>query len=266
MVQKITKESFWVRNIILGFFFLLAFLWVVNPTSRSAVGINLIFLVICFVSYRAIELQDDLIGVKSKNSGLCVAYGVLATFSFYLVTLFVPGMSIGYPSLPASISDSLKFFLVVIVAPIVESIFFQGALYAYVHNFGNGKKKYRWIAIFVQAIAFSMFHIGAYVTGFYNYPGFTEGMSAIYANISGFIVAFVFALIAGIVVTANGVKNLIFAIVFHLGINLVSYSLSVAVYLISLSLGASYVSSLALIPLTLVSYKLIKRRKDEIKK
>lgn len=234
-MEEILKQNLIVRNVIVGMAFILAFLWVINPPARSAVGINLVFLVIAFLVYRSKEYQDDLVGISGNNVFASIGYGIIFTAGFFLITLVVPGMSIGYPSLPASISDSLKFFLVVFVAPVVETIFFQGALYAWVSNFDstNDKRK-KWIAILVQAFGFSLFHLGAYVSGFYMYPGFTEGMTAVLANISGFLVAFAFALIAGWFMTRNGVKNLIFVGVFHLGLNLVSYSLSVAVFLSSL--------------------------------
>jgi hypothetical protein len=239
-MKDIPEENLAVRNVILGMAFILAFLWVINPTSRSAVGINLVFLAISFIVYRAKEYQDDVIGITKGNILASAGYGVLFTGLFFLITLVVPGMSIGYPALPASISDSLKFFLVVFVAPIAESIFFQGALYAYISNFDNTpSKSKKWRAIIIQALGFSGFHLASYVSGFYLYPGFTEGMSAVMANISGFIVAFLFALIAGWWVTRDGVKNLVFCVVFHLGLNVIAYSLSVAVIL----LVAPFISS-----------------------
>lgn len=255
----ILKQNLVVRNIIIGMAFILAFLWVVNPPARSAVGINLVFLVIAFLVYRAKEYQDDLIGISKKNVLASVGYGVVFTFLFFLVTLVVPGMSLGFPSLPASVSDSLIFFLVVIVAPIVETIFFQGALYAYISNFDNTpSKSKKWRAILVQATGFSLFHLGAYVAGFYMYPGFTEGMSAVMANISAFGVAFLFALIAGWWVTRDGVQNLIFVGVFHLGLNLIAYSLAVAVFLGTLPLIiANPFLALCFVPTIFIYYKLL---------
>lgn len=256
------NENSTVSVIIIGMAFILAFLWVINPDSRSAVGINLVFLVISFVVYRAGDYQDDLIGIGKKNLWASIGYGVVFTFAFFLITLVVPGMSIGYPSLPASISDQLKWFLVVFVAPIVETIFFQGALYAYISNFdGTISKKKKWRAILIQALGFSLFHLGAYVAGFYQYPGFTEGMTAVLANTSGFIVAFAFALIAGWWVTRDGVKNLAFVWIFHTGLNFISYSLSVAVVLASLPLiinNPAY--GLMFIPTFFVYYKILTRK------
>lgn len=252
----ISKESLIVKNVIIGMTILLALLWVINPLARPAVGINLVFLTISFIVYSAREYTDDTIGVRD-NSLEAAGWGILATLAFFVITLVVPGMSIGFPSLPASISDQLKFFLVVIVAPIVETIFFQGALLAYVSNFDQTiNKKKIWRAVVAQALLFSIFHVGAYVSGFYQYPGFTEGFTAIAANISAFIVAFLFALIAGWIVTRDGIRNLVFVVVFHLGLNLVAYSLAVAVFLVGLPIiiGIPGLSA-ALIPLVFITSK-----------
>ena len=224
------------RNVIVGIAFVLAFLWVINPPARSAVGINLIFLAIAFIVYNAREYQDDLIGISRKNLLPSIGYGILATFFFFIITLLVPGMSIGYPSLPASIGDNLKFFLVVIIAPIAESLFFCGALYAWFNNFDvTQRKEKKWRAIIFMSFFFSLFHLGAYISGLYNYPDFVSGMSAFMANLSSFIVAFIFMLVTGIIITRDGIKNLVFGILFHLGLNLIAFSLSVAVFLLSYS-------------------------------
>ena len=69
------------------------------------------------------------------------------------------------------------------------------------------------------------------MSGFYLYPDFTSGMSAFMANISAFFVAFIFMMVTGYIVTRDGIKNLVFAIIFHLLINLIAFSLSVAVFL-----------------------------------
>ena len=233
----VLQHNLVARNVIVGMAFVLAFLWVINPPARSAVGINLVFLAIAFVVYRASEYQDDLIGIDKKNIWASIGWGVILTFGFFLITLVVPGMSIGFPSLPASIGDNLKFFLVVIIAPVVESLFFVGALYAYISNFdGTIDKKKKWRAILLTSILFAIWHLGAYVSGLYLYPDFVSGMSAVMANISAFFVAFLFMLVTGIVVTRGGIKNLVFAIVFHLLLNLIAFSLSTAVFILSYAL------------------------------
>ena len=230
--KGVLEHNLVARNVIIGMAFVLAFLWVINPPARSAVGINLVFLAIAFVVYTAREYQDDLIGITKGNILPSIGYGIVFTFFFFLITLVVPGMSLGFPSLPASIGDNLKFFLVVIVAPVTESLFFCGALYAWFSNFDNTpSKKKKWVAIILTALLFSLWHISAYISGIYLYPDFVSGMSAFMANISAFIVAFLFMLITGWFITRDGIKNLVFGIIFHMGLNLIAFSLAVAVFL-----------------------------------
>ena len=233
--SKMTSDNLAVRNVLIGYSFVLAFIWVINPLARGAVAINLVFAAIAFLVYCAPEYQDDLVGIKKSTNITAILYGVLFTFLFFIVTLLVPGMSLGFPTVPASIADSLKFFLVVLVAPVIESIFFQGALYAYINNLDKTPTpREKWRAIIIQALAFSLFHLGAYIVGFYQYPDFAAGLGAVWANISSFIVAFAFALIAGWMVTKNNIRNLLFAIVFHLGLNLVAYVINT----VKFSIGA----------------------------
>jgi membrane protease YdiL (CAAX protease family) len=217
----VRKQNGLVSSVIIGFAIILAFLAVVNPLARTPCYINLVFLVISFLIYRAKEYQDDLVGIKTKGFVLSSFFGLIAGLLFFGISKLVPGFSLGFPIMPQSIADSLKFFFIVFVAPIAETIFFQGAIYAYIKNF-NTSKSQRWVAIFIQAILFSLFHLGAYVAGFYQYE-FSQGIGIIGDNISAFIVAFFFALVAGWYVTKDGVKNLAFVATFHFMINLLTY-------------------------------------------
>lgn len=232
---KITKENKAIRYIIIGLAVILAFLGVVNPDLRSAVFIDLVFLGISFAIYSTAEYQDDLVGINKKNVLESVGWGIFCTFAFFLITLIVPGMSIGYPQLAGDISGSLKWFMIVIVSPIVESIFFLGGVYAFVRNFQH-KHQSRFLPIFISSVLFALFHVGAYIIGWYTYPDFTSGLSAIIANISAFIVAFLFNMIAGYIMTSKKVNSQIFAFIFHFGLNLVSASLSIITFAISLVL------------------------------
>lgn len=232
---KITKENKAVRYIILAVAFVLAFLGVVNPETRTAVFIDLVFLGISYLVYSTDEYQDDLIGIQKGNAFESVMWGIFFTFAFFLITLLIPGLSIGYPQLAGDISGSLKWFLIVIVSPIVETIFFLGTVYAFVRNFQR-KSQSRFLPIFISSIAFAIFHVGAYIAGWYAYPDFASGLSAVWANISGFIVAFLFNMVAGYMVTSKKVKNQIFAFVFHFGLNFVSASLSIITFAISMVL------------------------------
>ena len=229
---KIEKHNLTVRTVIIGMAIILAFLAVVNPETRGAVFINLTFLMIAFFVFNAPEYQDDLVGIKRKNILSSALLGALFVVGFFILTKIVPGLSLGYPTLPQQISDSLEAFFVILVAPIVEEIFFRGAVMAYFSNFDTTKKKKKiWIAIIVQAFLFSIFHVGAYIAGWYTYPDLIAGFTAINANLSAFITAFIFGILSGYFVTRNKVRNLIFSIIAHMGLNLIAYSLAIVVFL-----------------------------------
>ena len=221
MVVKSENNN--VIRLIFALAFLLAFLFVINPLTRTALGIYLFFLVVSYLVYSSSVYQNVLIGLSKRNIGRSLIWAAILGGSFYILTKFFPGFSLGLPILPNAISDQLKFFIVVGVAPIVETIMFQGALFAYVREFNPSKSRMLW-AVIIQAFAFALFHIGAYVSGFYTYPTFTEGLSAIGANISSFIAAFAFAFLAGIFVIRDGIKNLAFVAVFHFILNLIIFT------------------------------------------
>lgn len=227
-MAKITKTNKYTRRVILGGFVILSFLGAVIPTIRSAVFINLMFLGIAWLVFGGPEYQDNVSSFRSKGAVISIFYGFIATILFYLATRFIPGLSLAFPSVANSIGDSLRFFLVVIVAPPAEEIFFRGSLLGY---FGELFPKAKHLDVWLQGIAFSLFHLGAYILGFYALPDIASGISAFTANLSVFIVALSFGTISGYVLKygKNTKKNLWFSTVFHWGLNAIAYSLAIAI-------------------------------------
>lgn len=221
--MAVKPENNNVIRLIFGLTFLLAFLFVINPLSRTALSIYLFFLVVSYLVYSSSVYQDVLIGISSRNIGKSLLWAGIFGGGFYIITKYFPGFSLGLPILPNAISDQLRFFITCFVAPVVETIMFQGALLGYVREF-NPSRRNVIIAIFIQAAVFAIFHIGAYVTGFYTYPTFTEGLSAVWMNISAFIAAFAFAFLAGLFVVRDGIKNLAFVAIFHFILNFVIFT------------------------------------------
>lgn len=227
-----------IRFVIIGLSIILAFLFVIIPDVRVAVGINLIFLGIAFFIYSTREFQDDLIGIPkfiSMGSLIAVGWGILFTGGFYLITLFLPFFSLAFPRLPASIGSSLEFFMIVITSPISESILFIGAIFAFFRNF-NSRFKFVWITL--VSLLFAFFHLGSFIAGFYILSG-AEGLTAFTSNISAFITAFVFNFVtmAFLLRKKDITKaDMIFAFVFHLGLNLLAFSLSVISFVMFMAL------------------------------
>lgn len=235
-----------VRTFALGMLILLGFLFAVNLKNTDvlwALGINIFFVLVAYMSFGSKELQDsdiDIVVEKNVpktlvNWGKLFMWGFVFVIAFYIVTRFVPGLQIGYPQLPGDISGSFKWFIINIVSPISETLFFLGTVFAFFNKLSN--KKHKLIALFLASILFASFHLGAYIFQIYTYPSFTSTMSVVWANISSFITAFLFNMVAGsfmLIGTDNEKqkyrKNLIFAIIFHFGLNFIATSLSVVVF------------------------------------
>ena len=228
----IAKTSSIARLFIIGMLIVLSFLFALNLGNLDvlyALGFNFVILGISYLAYRAPELQDDLIGIDPDSfKGLrMVGWGLLFTIVFYLATLLIPGLSIGFPQLPGDISGSLKWFLINIVSPITETFFFLGVVLAF---FRNLKDDSRWGPIIFSSFVFAFFHLGAYIVGFYQYPDFTTALGSFFSNLSAFLVAFLFNLVAGWWITRPGVQNLIFGFVFHFGLNFIAFTFSVVTF------------------------------------
>jgi membrane protease YdiL (CAAX protease family) len=215
-----------VKFIIIGFLFLLAFLFAISISGGGGVvsfwkgvGAQVLFLVISYLIYNSADYQSTAIGINVKTIWKSIFYGIGIGMIYIFITRIVPGFSIAVPLLPNSISNDLRFFIVVILAPVVESVFFLGALLAYIRKF-NPSKKGVLIAIVIQAVIFALFHLGAYISGLYDLPSYSAGFLAFSKNISVFISAFVFGLLSGFLVYWKKIQSLLIAIVIHLIINL----------------------------------------------
>ena len=218
-----------VRNLIVGLAIIMVFLYINNPQARDVLIPNFIFLAIAFLVYQSKSYQDYLIGIPTKNILMSGLYGLIAVAGFWFITKFVPGMSLAYPLLPQAISETMKFFAVVILIPPIEEIFFRGVLLGYIRSLS--KKSTIWIPIIVSSAIFSIFHLTAYIQGWYRLPDIASAIGSIGANASVFITAFLFGVIASFFVLRKGIKNLAYSTVFHMGMNALAYSLAVITFI-----------------------------------
>ena len=219
------------KYFILGLLILLSFLFAINLRNSDvlwSLGFNIVILLISFLVYMQTDFGDELNGIPadSKRNFKAIGFGIMAIFLFWIATSLVPGLSLGYPYLPASISTSFKWFLINIVSPLSETIFFLGVVYAFCFKL----TKNRWASITLSSVAFASFHLGAYLLGFYQYPDFVSVFSVVWANIASFFVAFAFNFIAGVMVTSKGIRNLVFGFVFHFGLNFINYTFSIITF------------------------------------
>jgi membrane protease YdiL (CAAX protease family) len=235
MVEKSRKTT---ASVIIGTLLLLAVVIATSPPIFDKLIPYIILLSISYMTYLISPFMRyaSTISFKGESAIRAASWGVVFGVGFYALTRFVPGLSIGIPTLPAAISDSLESVIIVGVAPIVEEIFFRGVLLAFLLSTPLGRKN-QWFAIVGQAALFALAHVGAYITGIYEYPAFAVGLDAFMMNIGAFMAAFAFGLLAGVFVNRNRIKNLTFAIVFHSIVNAILwFQLSVVVISVVLPL------------------------------
>ncbi len=240
VITKVNKNVRWLG---IGTAIFLALFFVISPDASRAIIINLIFLGIGLFIYSLREFQDDLIGIKkffSLNSLIAVGFGLLLGGVFLVLTFFIPFLSLGFPRLPSSIGDNIQFIFVVIFAPIVETIFFQSGIFAFFRNF-NPKRKFLWIII--MSLLFSLFHLAAFIFGFYTLD-LAQGATAFLSNLSSFITAFLFSFVAMLFALRKGVAkaNLLFIIVFHMFLNATALTLAVVTFVYILPFISQFLS------------------------
>lgn len=238
---KLSDSNKIVRTLIIGLLIFLSFLFAINLGNTDVLwtlGFNIVILVISYIFYRSPEYQNDgdsPVGIprNAKKNLIAVAWGLFFTFGFWIGTKLIPGLSLGVPYLPQAISSSFKAFIVNVISPTTETIFFLGVVYAFIRKL-TGKKK--WVALTLASLFFAFSHLGAYILGLYQYPSFALALGTFWANISSFFVAFMFNMIAGWFMLRKGVRNLLFGIIFHAGVNIISWFNLAVVFALSIAL------------------------------
>jgi len=205
---------------------ILALLIAGNESLLSLLIVYIVFLGISILAYTSkTSFRKDLIRLKfDKSLWVSVSFAVVLGIGFYFATRFIPFFQIGLPLTPGSISSTLRGWIINVFAPIIESVFLQSVVYAVWKSF------HAKTALIGQAIVFAFAHVAAYVSGFYSYPNFTEGFSAVYANLGGFIAAFTFALLAMFITLRKRINNLAFTILFHAVLNFIIFTTLVVIF------------------------------------
>lgn len=193
-----------------------------NDTLFSLLSVYIAMLSLSYLIYTSKDFKYDALGLSKTNLTRSFIWALILGAVVYGVASLT-GIAIGVPRLPQAISDTVRSIIVLGFAPVVETIFFQGAVFAVLLNTFEGKSRKNAImyAIIGQALLFSIAHVSAYVTGFYDYPSVAQGLGALSSNIGAFISAFIFALISMFVVLRSRISNLAFVIFFHFFVNLI---------------------------------------------
>ena len=213
-----------MKNVALGMLFLAIVILFIGTISLSgtdytlisffrALGVQYGFIVVSILVYSTTILVGHLLGF-GENKIFHIFSGLIIGVLYIFVASLVPGFSIAVPQLPAQIGATLQKFIVIGVAPIVETVFFLGVLLAFLLHFGMNKH----LAIWLQAIIFSAFHLGSYIVGLYDYTA-SQGFLGFTMNISVFLSAMIFGVLSGYIVLNYRWKGLLVAMVIHAVIN-----------------------------------------------
>lgn len=131
------------------------FLVVNSPDFFKASIVYIIFLLVAFVLFRK---GSYFFGVD-KDYFLDISWGIGYSAMFIVPSLLGSSIAIGIPDLPQSLAATSRFLIIVLLAPIAEELIFRGAVQGYMIK---GLKWNLWLAIVIQAVIFSLFHIAAY--------------------------------------------------------------------------------------------------------
>lgn len=230
---RITVISIWI---LLSLF---AIIYITNPPKVKEVILSyMILLVVVLLGFTISKFKRFMIPVnfkglfsfKKETAGRAVLVGLFATGIFFLLTNFFPSLSIGLPQLPATISETLRTFIILFIAPVVEELFFASFLFGFLISTKFGRKNIL-ITILIVSILFSLTHLSAYILGIYDYPDLPTALGVFGQNIGAFMAAFIFRLSTFFLVFGIRLKditpekinktNLLRLIIFHFGINFI---------------------------------------------
>lgn len=234
-----------VKTLLYGLLFLFSFIFAISISTNDQTRLFLLIKSMGFFVFASIislviysdkeNIRLGILGIKFNNAILSLSIGIGAGILFLLAGKLLPGFSIGVPLVPNAIGDGLQRFIVEVIAPVVEEIFFAGALYVYIKRFKPTRNN-KIFAILILSLLFALYHLGAYVSGIYDLPGVTQGFLSFSANISVFVAAFLFRVVASLIVLNGKIQNLLGSMAFHLVLNVFAFESFAITFALVLSL------------------------------
>lgn len=136
--------------------------------------------------------KEEIFGISS-NILAPLVIGVGTGIGFLILTIISPIFSLLTPTIPFTVSEDVRFFIIVIIAPLAEESWRSATI-------GLIREIYRTkinIAIVISAILFAALHLGVYGIGFGALQTWL-GLYGQFTAIVGFLfVALLFGLLAG---------------------------------------------------------------------
>ena len=187
-----------------------------NNTLLPLLAVYIGMLIVSAFIINSKDFKGNVIGLRRDNLGKSIAYAFGVAIVFYIIAK-ATGLSISLPFLPNSIGTQTRFFTILILAPIIETIFFQISVFAVLLTMTSR----RLLSIILTSIIFSFSHLAAYISGLYDYPSVVTNLQAISSNAGSFLAAFLFSFVAMIILVQKKITNNWFTITLHFLLNLI---------------------------------------------
>jgi len=158
------------------------------------------------------KYEEEIFGVKSEFAAPLFV-GVGTGIGFLILSALSPAFSLLTPTLSFSVSADVRWFIIVIMAPIIEELWRSSTL-------GLLEETYRMSFLkrnTVQAIAFALLHLFVYGVAFGAYDSWIEVYGATMAIAGSLFAAFAFGWISGFMMTKF--KNIVPSMLSHGVIN-----------------------------------------------
>jgi len=143
-------------------------------------------------AYRQKTYQEEIYGIrKGVFKRLFIGYGIGGVF--LLVSYIAPSFSLLTPTLSLSVSEDIRWAIIVLLAPIAEE-YFRSATIGYIRDIYKSKF---WTTNIAQAVVFALLHVLVYGVALHAYDRWIDVYGSFGAVSGSLIAAFGFGLISG---------------------------------------------------------------------
>lgn len=164
----------------------------VYPPLRLAFGLYLVMSLWALNAYRLATYKEEIYGIRKKIvRNYLIGLGVGG--GFLLLSVISPSFSLLTPTLSFSVSEDIRWVIIVILAPLVEEVW-RSSTMGYIRDIY--KTKFRTTNI-IQALMFAALHTLVYGLAFNAYDTWVGVYGGFYAIGGSLLAAFIFGLISG---------------------------------------------------------------------
>lgn len=165
----------------------------VFPEIRLALGLYFVLNLLSLNAYRQKPYQEEIYGI-SRGAFKKYLLGLGIGGIFLIISAIAPAFSLLTPVLSLSVSEDIRWVIIVILAPLCEEVW-RSSVIGYVKDIYKPRKF--WKVNISQALVFSALHTLVYGLVFSAYDQWIQVYGAFSAVSGSLLAAFVFALISG---------------------------------------------------------------------